>query len=295
MKKRKTRLNFPRAAALALLAAALPLFARDCRAQEAAAVLSKGTGLYFDAYLSFQKALGRPLQVFDLDAQKAGPPGGLKTAVAFGAKAASFDYPRATSVIALIAPGFAPRAGRAFSIISSFPEPAQAASAYKKLQPALARLAVLYLSPGPAAYLADLTAAGKRLGVEIIPVPLASPDDFPAALRALRARADALWLLPEPALITKTSLSVLTEFSCAGKLPFYAPSSGLAELGAAASFAPDLADTAGAAAAALQRSLAGEKLPPVIYVPRSRLWVNEAFVKKCGLQLNPAAPAEVSR
>lgn len=294
MKTRRLRFAF-RAAAPALLAAALPLFSPNCRAQEAAAVLSKGTGLYFDAYLSFQKSLGRPLQVFDLAGPEAVPPRGLRTAVAFGAKAASFDYPRATSVIALIAPGFSPREGRAFTVISSFPEPAQAAAAFKKLQPALARLAVLHHRPGPAAYLAELAAAGKRLGFEVIPVPLAATADLPAALRALRGRADALWLLPEPALITKTSLSVLTEFSCAGKLPFYAPSSGLAELGAAASFAPDLADTAGAAAAALQRSLAGEKLPAVIYVTRSRLWVNEALAKKCALQLNLAAPAEVNR
>ena len=214
--------------------------------------------------------------------------------MAFGAKAAALDYPRGASVIALIAPGFSPRAGRTFTIISSLPEPGQAAAAYKKLQPALSRLAVIHLSPGPTAYLADLAAACKRLGIEMISVPLASPADFPPALRALRGRADALWLLPEPALITRTSLSVLTEFSCAAKLPFYAPSPGLAELGAAASFAPDLADTAGAAAGALQRSLAREKLPPVIYVPRSRLWVNKAFAEKCGFQLNLSAPAEVN-
>ena len=41
-----------------------------CRAEEAAALLAKGSGLYFETFLAFQKALGRPLPAFDLSAEK---------------------------------------------------------------------------------------------------------------------------------------------------------------------------------------------------------------------------------
>lgn len=278
--KTKSRV-FSHAAAAALLAALLCVPA-PCGAQEAAAVLAKGSGLYFEASLAFQRALGRPVQVYDLAAGAPSLPRGLKAAAAFGAKAAALKYPAGTKLIILLAPGYTPPAGSRATVVSAFPEPAQALAAYRSLQPDLARLAVFYRGPAGAGYPAELAKAAARLGLEIIPVPLDSPEKFPDALRALD-RADAFWLLPEPALINKTSLKVLSEFSCAHKLPFYAPSAGLTELGAAASFAPGVDEAAAAAADAVTRSLAGEALPATLYAPRSSLTVNEAFSRRCGL------------
>lgn len=272
------------AAAAALLAALLCVPAL-CGAQEAAVVLAKGSGLYFEASLAFQKALGRPVQVYDLAAGSPSLPRSLKAAAAFGAKAAAFKYPAGTKLIILLAPGYTPPHGSRATVVSAFPEPAQALAAYKSLQPGLARLAVFYRTPSAAGYPAELARAAARAGIEIIPMPLDAPEKFPDALRALAGRADAFWLLPEPALINKTSLKVLSEFSCAHKLPFYAPSAGLTELGAAASFAPGVDEAAAAAAAALTRALAGETLPATLYAPRSALTVNEGFSGRCGLPL----------
>ncbi|MGD9641683.1 MAG: hypothetical protein AB7V08_02975 [Elusimicrobiales bacterium] len=277
-----TKHSISRHAAAAALLALLLCAPALCAAQEAAAVLAKGSGLYFEASLAFQKALGRPVQVYDLAAGKPSLPRGLKVAAAFGSKAAALKYPAGAKLIILLAPGYTPPAGSRATVVSAYPEPVQALAAYKSLQPSLARLAVFYRGAPDAGYPAELARAAARLGVEIIPVPLDAPEKFPDALRALD-RADAFWLLPEPALITKTSLKVLSEFSCAHKTPFYSPSAGLTELGAAASFAPGVEDTAAAAAEAVARALAGEALPPVIYAPRSALTVNEAFSRRCGL------------
>ena len=277
-----TKQRSPRHAAAAALLALFVCAPGLCGAQEAAAVLAKGSGLYFEASLAFQKALGRPVQVYDLAAGKPSLPRGLKAAAAFGAKAAALNYPAGTKLIILLAPGYTPPAGSRATVVSAYPEPAQALAAYKALQPGLARLAVFYRGAAGAGYPAELARAAARLGVEILPVPIDAPEKFPDALRALD-RADAFWLLPEPALINKTSLKVLSEFSCAHKIPFYSPSAGLTELGAAASFAPGIEEAAAAAAEAVARALAGAALPPTLYAPRSALTVNEAFSRRCAL------------
>ncbi len=275
-----------RRAALPLLVLAL-LFSAPSRgtAQEAAAVLSKGSGLYFETFLAFQKSLGRPIASFDLSKEKPKLGDELKAAVAFGSMAAAFEYPGKAKVIYLLAPGYEPKntAGR-FAGISALPDPAQAVAAYKLFQPGLRRLAVFFKKGSADAYLSQLSGAGKALGMEIFPVGLGGPLEFPGKLRGLQGKLDAFWLLPEPALINKTSLQVLAEFSCSNKIPFYAPSGGLTELGAAASFAPTYEEAGKAAAAALEAALAGKPLPGTIYVARSELTVNRTFSAKCGLQ-----------
>ncbi len=262
----------------------------ECAAQEAAAVLAKGSGLYFETFLSFQKALGRPVSTFDLAAEKPTLPRGLKAAVAFGSKAAAYGYPAGTKVIYLLAPGYIPAANSRATGISALPEPTQVIEVYKKLQPGLKRLGVLTAKANQP-YLAELTAAAKARGLELFTVELRGPQEFPARLRDLAGRVDAFWLLPEPILINKTSLMVLAEFSCSTKVPFYAPSAGLTELGAAASFAPNFTETGLTAAAELDKALSGQALPATIYVQRSELTLNEPFIKKCGLPVVlPAAP-----
>ena len=280
-------------ALLPLILAFLSFMPSYCRAQEAAAVLSKGSGLYFDAFMVFQKALGRPVTPFDLSVKKPVLPGDLKAVVAFGSRAAAFEYPAGAKVIYLLSPGYTPRnAGGRFTAVSALPEPAQAVEAYKKLQPGLKRLAVFISKTSRSSYIAELSAAAKPRGVVIIPVALGGPGEFPDKLRALAGKTDAFWLLPEPALIDKTSLLVLADFSCSNKLPFYAPSGGLSEMGAAAAFAPGLDAVGAAAAAALEKALSGGPLPETIYVPHSEMTINGAFIKKCGLPVRLFAAEE---
>jgi|GEM_PF-1031902 len=276
-----------------LLLALCAFFPAAGRAQEAEALLSRGSGLYFDTFLAFQKALGRPVSAFDLSKEKPRLGRELKAVVAFGSLAAEQEYPSRSKVIYLLAPGYmTKKAGGRYTKISALPEPSQAIAAYRELQPGLKRLAVLFDKRSSGAYPAELAAAAKAFGVEILLVGLSSPLEFPDKLRDLAGKADAFWLLPEPGLINRTSLMVLAEFSCSSKMPYYAPSGGLSELGAAAAFAPGIAETGLAAAAALEKALAGKPLPEKIYVPRSELTLNEPFIKKCGLPVKlPAAGA----
>ncbi len=274
-----------------LPAALFLLCAATAQAQEAAAVLARGSGPYFETYISFQKSMGRPISPFDLE-ENAAPrlPAGLRVAAAFGSRAAALKYPKGTRVVYALAPGFhSDDKNCRFTRISPLPEPGKALTVYKRLQPGLRRLAVFHLKCERDCYIEALAAAAEAAGMEILPVPLSSPEEFPGTLRTLLGRIDAFWLLPEPALIDRTSLMVLAKFSCSNKIPFYAPAAGLLPVGAAASFAPGFAATGAAAAEAVRRALDGEDLPDNIFPAKPELFLNREIIDRCGLPLKGAS------
>ena len=221
---------------------------------------------------------------FDLSRGKPRLPGDLRAVAAFGSRAADLKYPEDVTVVYALAPGFFPDKPGRLIRVSSLPEPGKALAAYKQLQPGLKRLTVFRLRNLSKIYPEKLAAAGKAAGVEVSEVALSSSTEFPEALRALSGKTDALWLFPDPNLISKTSLDVLAEFACANKIPFYAPSAGLVALGATAAYAPGFAETGAAAARALQAALDGREQPSMVFAEAS-LTVNRKAAAACGLSL----------
>ena len=117
----------------ACLAAALP-GALPAGAQEAA-VLSNGSGPYFEAYPALRKGMGLPIAPIDLSRGAELPPG-LKAVVAFGARAADLDYPDGVNVIDARSPGYSPPGGKTgYTRICPLPPPADALAAYTRQQP----------------------------------------------------------------------------------------------------------------------------------------------------------------
>jgi hypothetical protein len=268
-----------------LAAAALLCPAAPAAAQQEAAVLAKGSGPYFESYLAFQRELGRPVTPFDLSKGKPRFSGDLRAVAAFGiVKFRGFGSEGVTVVWAL-APGYFPHTAFPRAVrVSSLPEPGKALAAFRQLQPGLKRLAVLRHLHQPNNYIEQLNAAGRAAGVEIIDAPISLPGEFPKKLRGLLGKADALWLFPAPDLINKTSLAVLAEFSCANKVPFYAPSAGLVTFGATAAYAPGFSETGAAAAKALQAVLDGKEVPAMVFA-EAALTVNARTAAGCGLSL----------
>ncbi|KAF0124523.1 MAG: ABC transporter substrate-binding protein [Elusimicrobia bacterium] len=269
-----------------LLAALCLLCAAPAAARDVAAVLAKGTGPYFETYLAFQRAMGRPVTPFDLsEDEKPRLPSGLKVAVSFGSKAAALKYPAGTTVVFTLAPGYIPGGGAKYRSVATLPDPALALPAYKRLQPGLRRLTVFHLKGSMGPYLMKISSSATGAGVEVNPVSLSSPDEFPEKLREMTGRADAFWLLSDPPLINRESMMILSKFSCSNRIPFYAPTAGLLRLGATAAFGPDFGGIGGAAAAAVKKALAGEELPEVTYVENPGMSVNLEAAEKCGFPL----------
>lgn len=247
-------------------------------AGEVAAVLSSDSGHYSEAYAAFKA--GPQGSAILLDASNPGfaLPSDVKYVAAFGVKAAALRYPPGTSLVYALAPV----EGRARSHeISMVPLPSEALAAYKGLQPGLKRLAVFWTAYPGEDYIEELRAAGEAAGVEIISARLNSPDSLPERLRRLMGKMDAFWLMPDPALITQSSVMVLSAFSCANSVPYYAPTYALALAGGTASFAPDFAEAGAAAGRALAVLVSGGNLPRVVYPEHVELRVNEALLGKC--------------
>lgn len=259
------------------------LQAAGASAGELAAVVSSVSNPYTEAMGGFKNGIKSQFDYYDSSKPGFVTPEDARFVAAFGVKAAALDYPPGTHLVYALAP--IARRGPGAHEISMLPAPAEALQAYKTLQPQLGRLAVFWSKYPGEGYLEELARAGEPLGVKILPVRIKSPDFFPERLRSLMGKMDAFWLMPDPALINKSGLLVLANFSCANSIPFYAPTYALVLEGATASFSPDFTAAGAAAAQAITLIMKGGEQPKVVYPDRSAMRVNDALRGKCGWPL----------
>ncbi len=284
-----------RAAALAVSAALFTL-SSPCRAQEVVAVLSSSPGPYQAAYEGFVKAFGRKIPSFRLPARPA--TARARVIVAFGGEAALQSYSETSTLIVCMAPGILSKLahGGPVSFVTMKPHPAELLAQMKTVQPAtLKRLAVLGSSHDSELYMAELRRAALTVGLEIVGARVNGPDGVPDALRSFVGKADAIWLAPDPALITPETFQAIKQFSWDHEMPFYAPTAGLAAAGAAVavSIAPE---EAGRQASELARqALAGDELPEFVYPDKTQLTVNLPSAAKAKLTIGADAVGKADK
>ena len=274
-----------------LLLALLPLLlTAPAAAGEPLAVLSAGTGAYMESFSAFQAAYGREIPYFDMAGGKPAIPAGTSLIVAFGGKAANYAYPSGIPVIYCMAPGLfvknGAQEGRSVKI-SLIPEFEKILSQLKEIQPGLKRLRALWMSPSFAKFAEPFREAGSALGMEVSVVKVSDPEDLPALLRQVSGSADAIWLPPDPLLISPENLMMFRDFSWSNGIPFYGSTKGMTREGAAASVGVSFSDMGDTAAEAARRLQAGETLPELIFPGRIELTLNASAARKCGLKFQP--------
>ncbi len=271
--------------AIAALLAAVP-----AAAQEVIAIVSPAPGPYQAAYAAFVKEFGRPVPAYRLPAEQPPAAARPRVIVAFGGDAALRTYHAEAVVIACLAPGVnsAPHGGR-FSIVAMRPPPGELLARLRSIQPGLRRLGILSSGREPAGFTAELGAAATAAGVELVFLKAPTPAQIPDALRSLPGKADALWLAPDPALVTPGAFQTIKQFSWDNGLPFFAPTSGLASLGASAAVSVAAEDAGRRAAGIARRALAGLDFPAVVYADRTHLTINVASAQKSGLSISTEA------
>lgn len=261
-------------------------------AQEVVAVVSSAPGPYQAAYASFAAAFGGPFATVRLPAASPSAPSGTLVVVSFGGEAALTEHPPDVFVIACLAPGLGERTldrGRA-SYVAMKPPPVRLLSELRRVQPGLRRLGVLVHGRDTAHYLVELRRAGEALGVEIVAARVRRAELLPDALRdLLPKKVDAVWLPPEPGLVTPDAFETLARFSWDNRIPFYAPTRGLAAAGASAAVFVPVDEIGRVAGDLARRALAGERLPRWVYPERTKLAINPASAKKAGLAIPDSA------
>jgi hypothetical protein len=241
--------------------------------EEISAVVSESSGYYMEAFSAFQREYGGAVPLYDLSRSSDVPKAGV--VVAFGGKAAqSWRYPESSYLIYCMAPGLSGSVvlNSRTVLVAMVPEPASAVRALLKLQPGLKTLVLLWASEAYDGYARALIEAAAGAGVEVLPTAIRDGLELPRELRRLRREMQAFWLLPDPLLINSENFAILRDFSQANRVPFYAPTAGLAKKGATAAVYVSFPEIGRAAARAQKKNVRGA----LIYPERVSLFVNGA-------------------
>ena len=277
------------ACAAALLAACTGT-ASDRGSQRITAVLSSELGPYREALEGFRETVGQRVVV--ILAGSGNPPvQESRVVVAFGGKAAMLGYPDDLALVYCMAPGMdlhRPQGNAATLKIELLPHPDVVVGGLRIMQPSLKRLAVIWSSDGSAPYVREMQRTARRLGIELMSERLKSGDDLPNVLRSLAARkAEALWLSPDPVLINPENFVMVRSFATTNRIPFYAPTQGLVELGAVGAISSSFRSI-GRSAGRIARLAQDGRIPDGNFYPDSSdLSINVSAAAACGLRLSP--------
>lgn len=258
-------------AALLLASGALVSGAVPAGCEEIAAVISKSSAYYMEAFSAFQREYGVVVPLYDLSRSSEVPKAGA--IVAFGGKAAqSWRYPEASSFIYCMAPGLNGSVvlNSRTVLVAMVPEPALAVRALLKLQPGQKTLVLFWASEAYDDYARAVAEAAVHAGVEVLPAVIKEGLELPGELRRLSRVMQAFWLLPDPLLVNSENVAILRDFSQGNRVPFYAPSASLARKGATAAIYVSFSEIGRAAAMAQKRNVRGA----LVYPERVSLFLN---------------------
>ena len=161
---------------------------------------------------------------------------------------------------------------------------------YKLLLPHIERIGVIHSAGVSPASLADAREAAAALGMELVEQRVRYGDAVPGAYRRMRRSVDALWMLPDPIVVTRENFRYLRDRTRADEIAFLAFSENFVRAGALLSISPSYA-TMGAQAAALLAELIGNPTSPgseprVQHPLGSKLVINSDTASALGIELD---------
>ena len=174
--------------------------------------------------------------------------------------------------------------------VAMLPRAGFVVSRLREIQPDLKRLGVLWVSEMMADYVSQLDQAASGFGIQTLAGSLGSEAELPDRLRGLLGEeADALWLAPDPMLISASTFALIKEFCRSSDIPFYVPTAGLVEKGAVASVSSSFREIGRTAGEVVREVLQGRIGEKVRYPGAVETTLNLEAAKGSGLEI----PAEV--
>ncbi|MEE9149541.1 MAG: ABC transporter substrate binding protein [Candidatus Tectomicrobia bacterium] len=162
---------------------------------------------------------------------------------------------------------------------------------YTALLPAVRTLGVIYDPDQTGAMVTEAGEAAKKLGLQLMAVPIASHKEVAAALRKMLGKIDALWMLPDTTVVTRQSFKFFALTALKNRLPLLTMSEVFVEAGALAALSSDYLDI-GRQSCELAKEITSGRLRPaevnVIPPEKVNLAINLKVAKKIGLKLPPA-------
>ncbi len=154
--------------------------------------------------------------------------------------------------------------------------------------PKLSRVAVLWNPQGAGSTLSwkEIQLPARQLGIQLHSLEVRSPNDFDKAFEdATRARAGALFIMPDP--VITTNLKRIADLAAKSRLPSIFQFSEFADAGGLVAYGPDRADLYRRAATYVDKILKGAKPGdlPIEQPTKFELVVNMKTAKALGITI----------
>jgi putative tryptophan/tyrosine transport system substrate-binding protein len=145
------------------------------------------------------------------------------------------------------------------------------------------------LSASASSYAARASEIFRKAGIHLVVREAGKPGDITKQLESLKNTADALWLLPDPAIVTSETVEAFALYSLRHQLPLVSFSDAHLKKGATAAFAIDLEDLGKQAAETVGRIVAGDSPEDIQEIPprKVRLRFNRQVMEHLGLPVTP--------
>jgi len=150
--------------------------------------------------------------------------------------------------------------------------------------PSVRRLGLLYDPGHNADFFRRAAGAASFLDLTVVPLTVSSKKDIPSALTPQWNSMDALWLIPDPTVISESIVSYLIKEAFLRKVPVIGYNRFFYEAGAALAFVFDYKELGQQCAQKALNILSGKECrdtPPLFQV-----WINEGVAEK--LELRPS-------
>lgn len=217
---------------------------------------------YREALEGLRAELGEGIETTSADRPL--PPGPHGVIIAFGGRAAQRVKRAGAPLVVALAPSFrAPHGAAATVRVALTPAPERFVSLLGAA--GVRRLLAVRSSSSEPEFLRRVAEAGVQAGVVVDDSSLASADALPQLLRTSGSRADAIWLAPDPAVVTPEAFEAAREFARARAIPFFAPAAGLVKDEIRGELTVTFRDCGREAGRAARELLAGRSIAKIVY------------------------------
>lgn len=232
------------------------------RAAETLVVLSEPlTASHREALDGLRAELGETIAISSADRPL--PPGPHGVIVAFGARAATRARKGGSPVIVALAPSYRGTNPPKTVHVALTPSPERFVALLAEA--GVRRLLAVHSGEFGGDFLRRAAELGRPSGLTIEDAALESSDDLPQGLRDSGEDADAIWLAPDPAVVTPEAFAVAREFARARKIAFFAPAAGLVKDEVRGELTVTFRDCGREAGRAAKEILAGRDVAKVVY------------------------------
>jgi putative ABC transport system substrate-binding protein len=146
---------------------------------------------------------------------------------------------------------------------------------------------VIYNPAKTGAQVQEAREAAQRLGITLVLRKADDPREAVRELSTLKGEVDALWLVPDPTVVTRDTVEAFALFSQQNRVPVVAFAARYLQQGAVAAFEVDPSDMGRQAGRMARRILDGaspDKVPPE-HPAKTHLKVNQTAARNLGLAL----------